>query len=118
MGGLDKLGLQLAGQQAVVDVVQNLVHLLEHDEALPGQWVGSAQLWHQELRLQDQTVHDKLFYRQHATYFVILMAYLATCFGYVNTSQVLQSVVSWLRFKATCSFGAMSDSGCAANVTC
>ncbi len=48
MGGLDKLGLQLAGQQAVVDIVQNLVHQLGHDEALPGQWVGNAQLWHQE----------------------------------------------------------------------
>jgi hypothetical protein len=46
--GLDKLGLQLAGQQAVVDVVQDLVHQLGHDEALPGQRVGNAQLRHQE----------------------------------------------------------------------
>lgn len=48
MGGLDKLGLQLAGQQAVVDVVQHLVHQLGHDEALLGQWVGNAQLRHKK----------------------------------------------------------------------
>jgi hypothetical protein len=48
VGSLDKLGLQLAGQQALVDIVQDLVHQLGHDEALPGQWVGDAQLWYQE----------------------------------------------------------------------
>ena len=48
MGGPDKLGLQLAGQQAVVDVVQHLVHQLGHDEALLGQWVGNAQLRHKK----------------------------------------------------------------------
>jgi len=48
VGGFDKLGLQLAGEQAVVDIVQDLVHQLGHDEALPGQGVGNAQLWHQE----------------------------------------------------------------------
>ena len=48
VGGLHKLGLQLAGQQALIDIVQDLVHQLGHDEALPGQRVGDAQLWHQE----------------------------------------------------------------------
>ena len=48
VGGLDELGLQLTGQETLVDVVQDLVHQLRHDEGLPGEGVGSAQLWHQE----------------------------------------------------------------------
>jgi len=46
--GFDKLGLQLAGKEALVDVVQDLVHQLGHDEALPGQGVRNAQLRDQE----------------------------------------------------------------------
>ena len=48
VGGLDELGLQLAGKQALVDVMQNLVHQLGHNEGLPGERVRNTQLGHQE----------------------------------------------------------------------
>ena len=48
VGGLDELGLQLRGEQALVDVVQDLVHQLGHDEGLLGERVDGAQLGHQE----------------------------------------------------------------------
>lgn len=48
VGGLDKLGLQLTGEEALVDVVQDLVHQLRHDEGLAGEWMDSTQLGYQE----------------------------------------------------------------------
>ena len=60
--GFDKFGLELAGQEALVDVVQDLVHQLGHDEALLGQGVGYAQLGYQEhppcTHKHDQNNHD------------------------------------------------------------
>lgn len=48
VGCLHQFGLQLAGKQALVDIVQHLVYQLGHDEGLPGQRVGNAQLGYQE----------------------------------------------------------------------
>lgn len=48
MGCSDQLGLQLTGQQQLVDIVQHLAHQLGHDEGLLLQGMPNAQLRHQE----------------------------------------------------------------------